>query len=340
MIRIQLDEPTLARTRIAISPLWELASSLRLLDRNRDEVPWPYGAWARHARSVLARFPPDSPLWSFFGRSWTPDFLTPIPVAPTASIEKELARLRATDVRVVEAELTRADYAPDLDLWRTYASDPRRAFGALADDLSAYWQAALAPWWPAMKAALDEEVLHRARSLATDGPDALLADLHDRALWQRPVLTLVKPMDQTFVAINQRLLLIPLIFSRGGLSCSTDNPDVVAVSYQARGTALLAGEDRRVRESTSDTDRLAILVGRGRATVLRTLTRPATTAGLARDLGLAPSTVSEHLSALAAAGVVGRRRVGRRVVYALEPAGLALVTLLNGDVTASTDRTG
>ncbi|MCI4062211.1 transcriptional regulator [Micromonospora sp. R77] len=65
--------------------------------------------------------------------------------------------------------------------------------------------------------------------------------------------------------------------------------------------------------------------------MLRALTRPATTAGLAATLGLAPSTVSEHLTALATAGVVHRRRVGRRVLYGLEPAGLALVALIGAD---------
>ncbi|MFU8874774.1 helix-turn-helix domain-containing protein [Micromonospora sp. SL4-19] len=62
--------------------------------------------------------------------------------------------------------------------------------------------------------------------------------------------------------------------------------------------------------------------------MLRALARPATTAGLAATLGLAPSTVSEHLGALLTAGVVHRRRVGRRVLYGLEPAGSALVTLI------------
>jgi DNA-binding transcriptional ArsR family regulator len=65
--------------------------------------------------------------------------------------------------------------------------------------------------------------------------------------------------------------------------------------------------------------------------VLRALTVPTTTTGLAGALGLAPSTVSEHLAGLQAAGVVHRRRAGRRVLYGLEPAGIALVNLLGGD---------
>jgi DNA-binding transcriptional ArsR family regulator len=165
-----------------------------------------------------------------------------------------------------------------------------------------------------------------------DGPDALLAGLHERIRWERPILTLIKPLEHSFRALDKRLLLVPLIFSRGALTCTTDDPHVVAVSYQARGAALLADGPRELRR---DQDGLEILVGRGRAAVLRALRHPATTAGLATELGLAPSTVSEHLSALTAAGVIHRRRVGRRVLYGLEPAGVALVTLLGDETSPS-----
>ena len=49
VIRIEIDEPTLARTRIAISPLSELLCGLFLLERNPGEVPWPYQEWAARA---------------------------------------------------------------------------------------------------------------------------------------------------------------------------------------------------------------------------------------------------------------------------------------------------
>jgi DNA-binding transcriptional ArsR family regulator len=333
VIRIELDESTLARTRMAISPLWETINSIYLLDRNRETVPWPYDAWARHARSVLESFPPDAPIRIYLGTYRIPDFLSPVPPTPAPTFEEELAILRATPAHIVHAHLPDYQDLPYSDRFRPYVDRRQESLAALADDLAAYHASAIGPWWPAMRAALDEEVLHRARALATDGPDALLADLHKRVLWDKPVLTLVKPLEQSFEAKDRRLLLVPLIFSRGALTCSTDNPEVVAVSYQARGAALLAGG---ARDPLPDNDRLVILVGRGRATVLRALTRPSTTAGLARELGLAPSTVSEHLTALTAAGVVNRRRAGRRVLYGLEPAGIALVRLLAEDTHSRT----
>jgi DNA-binding transcriptional ArsR family regulator len=333
VIRIELDEPTLSRTRIAISPLWEAVCSLYLLHRNPGEAPWPYTGWARRARAVLANNPATGPVQFFFDcGSRLPDCLIPIPPSACPTLEEELAVLRATRLEVLEEQLPNYFSGPLPPWLQPFRDDPASAFARLADGLAAYWSAAIAPHWPAMRAALDEEVLHRARALAADGPDALLANLHDRVRWERPVLTLVKPLEQSFSAVNQRLLLIPLIFSRGALTCSTDHPEVVAVSYQARGAVLLADQPAAPHApdggSPAGTDRLAILVGRGRATVLRGLSRPTTTAGLSAALGLAPSTVSEHLAALLSAGVVHRRRVGRRVLYALEPAGLALVSLL------------
>jgi DNA-binding transcriptional ArsR family regulator len=333
VIRIDLDESTLARTRIATSPLWEALCSLYLLGRNPGEAPWPYTEWARQARAVLAEVPETAPLRIYtHGPGLKPDLFSPIPRTAAPTLEEQLAVLRATS----GGEVARwyAEYFPDgtPDWARPYADDPPRAFGRLADALAAYWDAAIASHWPAMRAALDEEVLHRARALAANGPDALLADLHERVRWEKPVLTLVKPPEQAYRAHDKRLLLVPLIFSRGALTCSTDHPEIVAVSYQARGAAVLI----EGRPEPPTDDRLAILVGRGRAAVLRALVRPATTAGLAATLGLAPSTVSEHLAALTAAGVVNRRRAGRRVLYALEPPGVALVTLISPDAPAAT----
>ncbi|MBL7256069.1 ArsR/SmtB family transcription factor [Paractinoplanes lichenicola] len=322
MIRIEIDEPTLSRTRIAISPLAEVFCSLSLLQRNPGTVPWPYEGWARRARGMTETVSLYLSLPSV-----SPDFLCPPPLTAMPTIAEQLDQLRSTPAAVIEHEIGK--HYPDGDVLpglRPFLDDRQAALDRLADGVRAYWDAAIAPYWPAMRAALDEEVLLRARALAADGPDALLSQLHERVRWERPVLTLVKPLEQAFEAVNQRLLLVPLIFSRGALLCSCDQPDLVMVTYQSRGAAVLA----ETPVPPAD-DRLAILLGRGRSAVLRALTVPATTTGLATALGLAPSTISEHLAGLLAAGVVHRRRAGRRVLYGLEPAGTALVTLLGED---------
>jgi DNA-binding transcriptional ArsR family regulator len=184
-----------------------------------------------------------------------------------------------------------------------------------------------------MRSALEEEVILRARALAAAGPDALFGGLHERVRWQAPTLSLVKSVDYSHRANAQQLTVIPLIFARGALICQICDPKVIAVSYQARGTVALADKSRAHAAVSIDAPsrRLVALLGRGRAAVLHSLAEPSTTAGLATRLGLAPSSVSEHLSGLADAGMVHRRRVGRRVFYGLEPAGETLVSMLAVD---------
>lgn len=338
MIRIRLDEWTLARTRIAVSPLNELVGGLYLLVREPGQVSWPYTEWALRAREVLRSTPEVAPATELYAQLHgpaharpVPDLFTPIPPSANPSLKDELAVLRRTPRTLVEEQFGK-HYPEGVPGYLTpFLHDPRVAFERLADALAAWWDRTMAQHWPAMRTALEEEMLLRARALAEEGPAALLADLRGRVRWEPPVLSLVKQVESTFDTAGRRLLLVPLIFAHDVLMCSTDHPDITLISYQARGAAVLAGQSRPRRD-----DGLAILLGTGRAAVLRALAEPATTAGLATTLGLAPSTVSEHLATLHAAGVVHRRRSGRRVLYGLEPAGAALLTLLTGESARST----
>jgi DNA-binding transcriptional ArsR family regulator len=330
VIRIQLDPWTLAQTRIAISPLNELVSGLYMLVREQGQVPWPYTEWASTAREVLRTVPDVEPLRVYarlHGQSHgrrVPDLFTPVPSTSTPSIADELSVLRRTSKATVMEQFGK-NYPEGVPGYlEAFLDDPGRAFGRLADACAAYWDLTLASRWPAMRTALEEDVLLRARALAADGPDALLADLQGQVRWEPPVLSLVKQVESAFGTVGQRLLLVPLLFAHGILMCSTDLPDVLMITYQARGTTALANTPP---PEPAD-DRLGILLGAGRAAVLRALVDPATTTGLAMTLGMAPSTVSEHLSILQAANVVHRHRAGRRVLYGLQAAGVALVTLL------------
>ena len=96
MIRISLDEPTLARTRITTSPLMEAVGSLYLLIRNPGEVPWPYTAWARRARPVYEDVPEVRPLRLFEeGGAVSPDFFSPFPRGPAPRIRRSASSATA-----------------------------------------------------------------------------------------------------------------------------------------------------------------------------------------------------------------------------------------------------
>lgn len=74
--------------------------------------------------------------------------------------------------------------------------------------------------------------------------------------------------------------------------------------------------------------RLARLIGSARARILLALTEPRTTTRVARELGIAASTASAHLTALADADLVTRKRRGREVLYQLTERGRQLLLLL------------
>lgn len=94
------------------------------------------------------------------------------------------------------------------------------------------------------------------------------------------------------------------------------------IAYAARGTAELWDEARRL-----PADELAALLGVTRATIALALGTPATTTALAEHLRLAPSTVSRHLSALLATGLVERTRRGPLVYYRLTARGNSMLDL-------------
>jgi DNA-binding transcriptional ArsR family regulator len=65
--------------------------------------------------------------------------------------------------------------------------------------------------------------------------------------------------------------------------------------------------------------------------VLRALGTPRTTTGLAQALGLAPSTVSEHLAVLVSCRIANRRRRANRVFYGLSAQGVRLLRSFHDD---------
>ncbi len=339
MIRIRFGEATIDRTRIAVSPLLELTSGLELLHRHRDRatVPWPYTDWAARAREVLRTVAETGPL-RVYGELYgteharpTPDVFTPVPSGSRPRLGDELAALRRTPAALM-AEQFAKHYPEGLpDFLTPYRDDPGRAFGLLADGLQAFAELALAPYWPAMQAALDEEMLLRARTLATAGPEELLTGVRGPALWDRPVLSLPKRHDSMLDARDKRLLLVPVLLLEDRMTVSTDHPEIVTVSYQARGAAVLSSTPAPQRRPP---DRLTQLIGSGRAAVLRALAEPATTTGLAATLGVSTSTVSEQLAALLATGAITRTRTGRQVLYARSPTGATLVSLFEDPVPA------
>jgi DNA-binding transcriptional ArsR family regulator len=321
VIRIELDNDHLARTRLALSPVWELVASLCVL--HDDEPPIEHAEWIVRTRRAV-RGVALGPLADPFGTTRAiPDFVAPIPDAPSPGIEAELELVRTTDPEVVRADIADC-YGDDVPPpWDAFLTRPREMLDRLVEGMHAYWEAVLADDWPRLRAVQEGDLLGRARALALSGPAAVLQELHPRMRWRPPVIEFDKPHEE--LALEGRaLVLIPLVFAKSVLIAKQSRDQVIALGYQVRGTGELATPE-------ADDGRLDLLLGAGRATVLRALEQPATTTELALRLSYAPSTVSAHLDVLSRAGLIDRHRVRRSVFYGLNETGRSLVALL-GDV--------
>ncbi|MFF8563530.1 ArsR family transcriptional regulator [Streptomyces albidoflavus] len=146
-----------------------------------------------------------------------------------------------------------------------------------------------------------------------------LTGLHPAVGWEEPGTLRVAARHRAHRRLDgQGPLLLPSAFVRPALTVVTDPPWQPTLIYPARGVGELwhGGGPAAPRA-------LARLLGRTRALLLAALDEPATTTRPARAHGLAPATVSAHLTALRESGLVSRHRIGRTVAYARTPLGLA-----------------
>ena len=66
---------------------------------------------------------------------------------------------------------------------RPLLDDPAAGMDGLVAVMRAYWERAIEPWWPAIRAVLEADVVHRARRLA-GGTIEVFADLHRGVRWR------------------------------------------------------------------------------------------------------------------------------------------------------------
>jgi DNA-binding transcriptional ArsR family regulator len=162
--------------------------------------------------------------------------------------------------------------------------------------------------------------VHRARTLAEGGAEALFADLHPAVALRGETLRVARPYDAVVDLAGRGLLLSPSVFCWPDVLVMFDEPVQPAISYPARGLALLWDAPRAAAPGA-----LAGLLGRTRAAALLALELPSSTTRLAERLGISAPTAAYHLAALRDAGLARASRVGREVVYGRTPTGDAVV---------------
>jgi DNA-binding transcriptional ArsR family regulator len=199
---------------------------------------------------------------------------------------------------------------------RPLLDDPAAGLDRLVAVMRAYWERAIEPWWPAIRAVLEADIVHRARRLSAGGTIEVFAGLHRAVRWRDGVVEVDRFPDERVDLRGRGLLLVPTVFAWPEVFAMIDEPWQPALIYTPRGVGALWAPPEE-----PDPGALDALLGRRRAAILRALGAPATTQDLAARLSASPAGVSEHLGVLRRAGLVASQRDGRRVLYARTAAG-------------------
>ncbi|MFE9664263.1 DUF5937 family protein [Streptomyces sp. NPDC005955] len=325
-MRLYFTPDDLLASRFAISPLWETQEAVRTLRR-----PDRHGYHPRWLRRIEETGQPLdlAPIWLLMPhRGHSPDWLGPPPIGPAASFAEEIAAVRAADPDAARAEMVTAlghtPGAADTVLGRTLLADPARAVRDVADLLERAWQVLVEPDWPRLRALLEADVAYHSRRLADIGLGALLGELDRRMAWADTTLTVAFHGEHERQLDGRGLVLMPSVFSWPDVIGGHEPPWQPTLVYPVRGIGGLWSGDPAAPERGHAA--LARLLGANRAAVLAALDESASTTALAQRLGLAPSSVSAHLTALRDAGLLTARRYGHRVLYERTPLGMALLS--------------
>jgi DNA-binding transcriptional ArsR family regulator len=347
MLTITFTVEDLARTRLAVSPLWEVVASIRLLKSPRSQTF--HRDWAATASDRIVRAGADLTLlfdlvdpnvW------YLADFLTPPPQTPVPDLTTDLSALRRVSAEQIRADLdvlayarthpigsleeasvprrlrrATADDLPTESIADLYA-DPEAGVSKLVDQLQTYWDLAIAPHWGRIRTLLEGDLLYRGRRLGQAGHAGLFKDLAGSVRWRDGSLHI---KHRRFGGVRhlagEGLLMTPSAFVWPTVYSSTIPPWQPTLTYPARGVATLWSDPERTTSAG-----VSAVLGRSRADVLTQLDTPRSTTELAARTRLTAGGVSQHLSALKAGGLVTPHRVGRMVLYARTAVAEALLT--------------
>ncbi|MET8678554.1 helix-turn-helix domain-containing protein [Streptomyces sp. NPDC004647] len=322
MLRIHFTGLDLARVRIAARPdaLWEsILSFHRLRDKQGASI---YGRWRCETRTrlngetrLLASLVPP--------RGYFPDFLTP--PEGVLGVEPAIEALREIPAHRLNRDLSQLAGMRTRPGWVHALGDgDTGSLSRLIGALRSYHRAAIAPYWPHIRAQIEADRAARGRALLDGGADRLLNSLPQMIRWRSPVLETDYPVDRDLYLGGRGLLLLPSFFCRRTPVTFHDRDLTPTLVYPVQhGTESVPGAP--VHAYTGDVCSLGKLVGHTRSVVLQTIGAGCTTGELARRVGVSAASASQHASVLRDAGLVVTLRHGNAVLHTLTPLGAALL---------------
>ncbi|WP_435069372.1 ArsR family transcriptional regulator [Amycolatopsis thermoflava] len=238
-LTVELDVSELAATRFAISPLSETVAGLQQLAGHvRRAVHLP---WVRWAEAELDREALDLPgLWPLIAgdrASW-PSFLIPAPRGAGPSLEDDLEVVRRTRAGQLRASLGRVFGAVLPDSVVPVAAQPREGLEAITDELRAAYARLIEPHWPRIRAALEADVVYRARQLASGGAARLFGGLHPDLSWRAGRLVLAGA-DRVVELGPGGLVLMPVALGPAHVMIKCHTTTQTTIRYPARGVGAL-----------------------------------------------------------------------------------------------------
>jgi DNA-binding transcriptional ArsR family regulator len=256
-----------------------------------------------------------------------PEFLMPAPASQWPLFADEVARVAATPAEPVRASLCRVfGEGPRPDSASELFQRPRESLRQITAELAECHERLIAPHWERIRAVLDADIAYRTGVLASGGARHLFADMHPDLSWAAGTLAL-SDTDTEHSVVHVRkgpdgVVLMPCVFAWPHVSVSKATSTQTILLYPARGAANVWSPlgDHAVSGTPAEH-----LLGVSRARLLSALRSPATTTTLARQLGVTPSAVSQHLAFLHRGQLVQRQRRGRAVLYQTSDLGLALL---------------
>lgn len=319
MLRFVASRDDLLNSRFALSPIGELEHLLRKLSRRHSPLPPEWDARIRPPYERLRSETALNAVLALHTDRYGAAFVAPPPASMTQTLEDDVAAIQATSLAQARHEINEClSRQPTTDeRVLTVLRDPA-VTTILAEALSAAWHELVAPDWPALRAVMERDVVHRGALLSSGGWSAAFVGLHKRLRWHDGTIEL-DGMAGTFPLDGAGLLLVPSVYVWPKVAAYTNPPWPKALVYPARGTAALWEPAAAIPP-----DALASLLGRTRARLLVALSAPASTTQLAKSLALAPGAVGDHLAVLRNSGLATRARAGRSVLYRRTPLGDAL----------------
>ena len=291
----------LEQTRLGTSRVLEAAHSWHVLaDPSHHALHLP---WVRACRGLPAGLRQQLREHSWAVRGDLPSFLEAGIAHPDATIEEEIALIRAVPAGqlVPELVLTLVDWPRD-------------------DDFAAEYER--------LEPSLHQAMHDAARTLSTGGPLGLLGGLIPEVILDPARGSVLIPRShrhQVAVAEHGGITLVPSVYAWPHVRVTCDHPPwPLTLTYPV--DPLIRPLAPALTPAQLSSQLRAVAAGPRLELLHLTGIEPRSTQELARLTQLSPAAISKHLQTLLAAGLLTRRRDGYYVLYAASRENLTAFT--------------